>query len=234
MGEAQVRERTEEGQGGASGILSARQREVLEAALRILSEKGDALTMSRIARGAKCSKETLYNWFGDREGTLTAMVRYQASKVRLAPVTPDALTAQTLRASLESFATDWLTVLTSERSIALNRVAIGRVATGRGADRPEGLGGIVLANGPLAMRARVVPLLEAGQAAGLLPSGDPQALFRRFFGLVVADTQIRALLGDALPSAEAIHAMAAQAVTDFLALSAETDPPAGSGENTTI
>ena len=229
MGEAQVRERTEDGQDAASGGLSARQREVLEAALRILSEEGDALTMSRIARRAKCSKETLYNWFGDREGTLTAMVRYQASKVRLAPVTPDALNASTLRQSLESFAVDWLTVLTSDMSIALNRVA-----TGRGADGAEGLGGIVLANGPLAMRARVVPLIEAGQAAGLLKLGDPHVLFRRFFGLVVADTQIRVLLGDALPSAQAIKTLAAQAVTDFLALSAETDPPAGSGEITTI
>ncbi len=47
-----------------------RQRDVLEAALRLLVEEGDALTMNAVARRASCSKETLYKWFGDRDGLL--------------------------------------------------------------------------------------------------------------------------------------------------------------------
>ena len=61
---------------------SARQEEVLDAVLDLLAEGRDALTMSAVAERASCSKETLYKWFGDRDGLLTATVRWQASKVR--------------------------------------------------------------------------------------------------------------------------------------------------------
>ena len=59
--------------------LTARQQDVLNAALRLLVEEGDALTMTAVARRASCSKETLYRWFGDRDGLLTATVKWQAS-----------------------------------------------------------------------------------------------------------------------------------------------------------
>ena len=38
--------------------------------------------MTAVARRASCSKETLYKWFGDRDGLLAATVRWQASRVR--------------------------------------------------------------------------------------------------------------------------------------------------------
>ena len=71
--------------------LTARQTEVLDVALRLLVEEGDSLTMTAVARRASCSKETLYKWFGDRDGLLTATVQWQASKVegrRLRPAAP--------------------------------------------------------------------------------------------------------------------------------------------------
>ena len=58
-----------------------RQQAVLDAALALLVEEGDQLTMTAVARRASCSKETLYKWFGDRDGLLTATVQWQASKV---------------------------------------------------------------------------------------------------------------------------------------------------------
>ena len=60
---------------------SARQGEVLDAVLELLVEGSD-LTMAAVARRASCSKETLYKWFGDRAGLLTATVRWQAARVR--------------------------------------------------------------------------------------------------------------------------------------------------------
>src|SRR5690606_24452573 len=65
-----------------------RQRDVLDAVLRLLVEEGDKITMASVARRASCSKETLYKWFGDRDGLLTAAVKWQASKVRVSPVDP--------------------------------------------------------------------------------------------------------------------------------------------------
>ncbi len=174
--------------------LSPRQNDVLEQALRLLVEGGDrALTTASIARAANCSKESLYKWFGDRDGLLTAMVRWQASKVRVVPLARNKLDAQSLFSSLEHFARDWLLVLSGQTSIALNRLAVSHAASGKSA-----LGDIVLANGPVAMAERLKPVLLLGLEARLLAFDDIDEAFRTFFGLVVRDMQIRLLLGDRL------------------------------------
>lgn len=66
-----------------SAGISPRQNAVLDQALRLLVEGGEkALTTSGLARAANCSKESLYKWFGDRDGLLAAMITFQQSKVR--------------------------------------------------------------------------------------------------------------------------------------------------------
>ena len=66
--------------------FTPRQQAVLTAALELLVEGGDRLTMTVVARRARCSKETLYKWFGDRDGLLNATVQWQAAKVRMPQV----------------------------------------------------------------------------------------------------------------------------------------------------
>ncbi len=207
-----------------NGNLTARQQAVLDAALRLLVEEGDALTMTAVARRASCSKETLYKWFGDRDGLLTATVKWQASKVRVAPVDRARLDLASLTASLEGFASAWLTVISSETSIALNRVAVSHAGSGK-----DDLGAIVLENGRFEMGRRLKPVLEAGRDAGLLAFDDTEEAFRVFFGLVARDVQIRLLLGDRLKlSAAAIAQDLARATQQFLTLFA----PEKSGPNT--
>ena len=132
--------------------------------LDLLVEGGDALTMSAVARRASCSKETLYKWFGDREGLLTATVRWQASKV--GPAAIDARAARRVGAAGEprgvrgQLARGHLLAT----SIALNRVAMGHAESRQGATWAQ----IVLANGRFAIGERLKPLLEAARDAGLL------------------------------------------------------------------
>lgn len=171
--------------------LTERQKDVLDAALHLLVTGDKALTMGRIAQEASCSKETLYKWFGDRDHFLEAMVQWQAAKVRIMPIKKEALDLGSLFSSLEHFARDWLMVLSSPTSIALNRLAVGSASP----DNAR-LGQIVLSNGPFAMAKRVKPLLELGRDAGLLDIETIDQAFRTFFGLVVRDMQIRLLLGD--------------------------------------
>src|SRR5690606_29156722 len=123
--------------------------------------------MAAVARRASCSKETLYKWFGDRDGLLTATVKWQASQVRAGNFDRQRLDAAALRESLERFAANWLSVISSRTSIALNRVAVGHAVSGK-----SNLGGIVLANGRFALGKRLKPVLEAGRAAGLLAFDD--------------------------------------------------------------
>ncbi|MES0129951.1 TetR/AcrR family transcriptional regulator [Mesorhizobium sp. M0029] len=204
-----------------SEVLTERQKAVLDAALRLLVEEGDNLTMTAVARRASCSKETLYKWFGDRDGLLTATVQWQASKVRVVPLDGERLDLASLTASLEGFASDWLKVISSDTSIALNRVAVGHAGSGK-----DDLGAIVLENGRFALARRLKPVLLAGKQAGLLDFTDAEMAFRTFFGLVARDVQIRLLLGDRLELTEAaIGGDAARATQQFLALyGAKTGP----------
>lgn len=202
-----------------------RQRQVLDAALTLLMEAGDRLTMTAVARRARCSKETLYKWFGDRDGLLTATVQWQASKVRVEAVDRERLDLATLKTALERFAADWLRVVSSPTSVALNRLAISRA----GSDRNR-LGVIVLENGRFALARRLKPVLEAGRNRGLLAFADAEAAFRTFFGLVARDVQIRFLLGDRMKLTEAeIAGDAGEATRQFLALYEAHNPPEKAG-----
>jgi AcrR family transcriptional regulator len=194
--------------------LTERQQAVLDATLALMMEEGDALTMSSVSRRASCSKETLYKWFGDREGLLTATVRWQASKVHNPVIDKTKLELKSLAGTLEQFARDWLTVISSDTSIALNRLAVSHAGSGK-----TNLGSIVLKNGRKAMERRLEPVLEAGRNAGFLEFKSAEEAFRTFFGLVLRDLQIRLLLGDAIKlAASDIRAEAQRATQQFLAL----------------
>ncbi|HEV7278552.1 MAG TPA: TetR/AcrR family transcriptional regulator C-terminal domain-containing protein [Devosiaceae bacterium] len=195
-------------------VFTPRQQQVLTAALDLLVEQGDRLTMTSVARRASCSKETLYKWFGDRDGLLTATVQFQAAKVRMPQVDRWRLDAASLRASLEQFGRDLLSTIVGEVSVTLNRLAIGHA----GAEK-HGLGAIVLENGPLAIRRRLKSVLEAGREARLLRFDSSEDAYRTFFGLVVRDIQIRLLLGETITFGESeIARDAATATEQFLAV----------------
>lgn len=202
---------------------------VLDAVLRLLVEKGDRWTMTGVARAASCSKETLYKWFGDRDGLLVATVRWQAAQVRVAPIDRTRLDRASLAERLEEFAVNWLTVIGSETSIALNRVAIGTAAKVE-AGETHTLGAIVLENGRFAMGRRLKPVLEAGRDSGLLVFDDAEEAFRTFFGLVARDVHVRLLLGDRIPlDADTIRRDARRAAGQFLALHGASLSPGGAG-----
>ena len=194
--------------------FTARQREVLDAVLALMIEEGDGFSVAHVARAASCSKQTLYKWFGDRDGLLAATVKWQASQVRAGAWDRQHLDASAFRSSLESFAANWLSVISSNTSIALNRVAVGQAGSGK-----SSLGRIVLENGRFAIGERLKPLFEAGREAGIIAFDDTEAAFRTFFGLIGRDVQIRLLLGDALTLTKAQIAEDARKATDqFLVL----------------
>ena len=198
--------------------FTPRQREVLAAVLDLMVEEGDGFSLAKVCRRASCSKETLYNWFGDRDGLLTATVQWQASKVKMPGLDAAGVTAESFRAALTDFAVSWLEVITSDVSAALNRLAIANAGQQSGGGNNR-LGEIVRENGPLAMRRRLKPIFEIGERTGLLAFDHCELAIRAFFGLVVADWQIRKLLGEATrPSATGIQQTAERAVGEFLLL----------------
>ena len=192
---------------------SARQNAVLESALALLVEGGErALTTAGVARAANCSKESLYKWFGDRDGLLAAMITFQSSKVRTEPRPIGEAGRAALKAQLVGIAANLLRVLAGEVSIALNRLAIGQ-ARRDAAD----LGHLVLDHGRRPIETRLSALLEEGRAAGHLDFGDTREAYRTLYGLVVRDAHVRLLLGDGLDDASPA-ARAVEAIDQFLRL----------------
>ncbi|OHV76587.1 TetR/AcrR family transcriptional regulator C-terminal domain-containing protein [Rhizobium sp. LCM 4573] len=208
--------------------FSPRQNVVLEQALRLLVEGGEkALTTSGLARAAHCSKESLYKWFGDREGLLAAMIAHQASKVRTFERSGERLNAVLLREHLELFARDLLEVLAGDVSLALNRLAIGQ--SNRDGSK---LGKLLLEHGRRQIDRRAIALLDAGKRAGLLRFDDADAAYHTLYGLIVSDLHVRMLLGE--PGLKDNARQAQKAVDAFLTLhgtqkGTEEAPRASSG-----
>ncbi|MGB5951354.1 MAG: TetR/AcrR family transcriptional regulator C-terminal domain-containing protein [Ornithinimicrobium sp.] len=109
---------------------------------------------------------------------------------------------------LHHYASALLALITSPGSIALNRAAMSS---------PE-LSGLLLASG----RHRIGPIVEdylaSLHAQGVLHVPDPAEAFCTFYGLVVRDTQIRTLLGEAPPDPAHIREQADSGVAAFLSL----------------
>lgn len=209
---------------GFDDDFTSRQSEVLEAALGLLVEGGErAITTAGLARAANCSKESLYKWFGDRDGVLAAMIAYQASKVRVAVSGPAAgRDADGFRVDLESFGVDLLTVLSGPASLALNRLAVGQASR-----ESAKLGDLLVARGRRAVSARAKTLLEAGRRAGHLRFEDTQDAFETLYGLIVRDMHVRLMLGENVPAANSERAMAAHvtaAIDQFFRLYGADQP----------
>ncbi|MFW2335372.1 TetR/AcrR family transcriptional regulator, partial [Ilumatobacter sp.] len=173
-----------------------------------LVESGyERVTMAGIASRAGSSKETLYNWFGSKEGLFSALITANADES--AARVRDALEGEAdPRDTLVAFATGLLALLTSPGSVALNRAAL----------TSRDLATVLLANG----RHRVGPLVETylGRLAerGEIVIDDPGSAFQLLYGLAIKDIQIRVLLGEPAPPIADLAVHASQAVDRFLTL----------------
>ena len=62
---------------------SLRQQQIEDAAYEVLESKGyGGTSMLGIARKARASNETLYNWYGDKQGLFQALVTRNAAEVK--------------------------------------------------------------------------------------------------------------------------------------------------------
>ncbi|WP_372990533.1 TetR/AcrR family transcriptional regulator, partial [Sulfitobacter sp.] len=100
-----------------------RQEQIEVAAYKLLEQKGFAGTsMQGIARLAKASNETLYNWYGDKQGLFKALVARNADEVK--SLLEEELDAQRdALGILGLLGPRLLSLLLGPRAIALNRAA---------------------------------------------------------------------------------------------------------------
>lgn len=166
-----------------------RHEQIMQAAYEVLAEKGyGGTSMLAVAKRAAASNETLYKWYGNKQGLFRAMVEENAREA-----------AVLLRDSLESdrnptdtlagFGPALLRLVTGDKAIALNRAAAGD-ATDTGI-----LGGTIARSGRETIAPLLTKLFEQARAAGLMNFDDAATVTEIYVGLLIGDLQIRRVIG---------------------------------------
>ncbi len=181
-----------------TGSRADNRREAIEeAAYRVLVRDGyKAASILAIAKEAKASNQTLYRWYGNKQGLFASLVERNAEAARALLGKALDEDQASLRA-LEKLGPVLLQLVTSERAVALNRAAAGDVYD-------TGTLGEALAKGG---RDKLVPLiaklLAHADAEGALQITNPDEAAEIYISLLLGDVQIRRVTGALKPLSEA-------------------------------
>lgn len=191
-----------------------RQEQIEEAAYRVLEQKGYAgATMQAIAREARASHETLYNWYGDKLGLFGALVARNSGRIRALLEERIAAGAPPIR-TLEMLGPQLIGLLTSPRAVALNRAAA--------ADSSGTLAAAISAGGRQTVGPLIAAVLSAARDRGELVFDDPHAALSLYSDLLVGDLQHRRVIGlIPAPDAATCEVRATQALARLRALCAD-------------
>lgn len=191
-----------------------RKRQILSATLRLVRRQGAGITTAQIAAEAHCSKETLYNWFGDRDGIMMALVQEQAAGMSAALAAGFGQNEGTVEQKLKSGCTLLLDIMTGEAVLAVNRIAMSEAC-----NEKADLGRAVLTDWKSSVVQPFLDLFQQGNEDGFLAVHSGPEAFENLLGLLVGDRQRRLLLGeDARPEASAMASVADKAVRRWLIL----------------
>ncbi|MBU2992823.1 TetR/AcrR family transcriptional regulator [Octadecabacter sp. 1_MG-2023] len=159
-----------------------REAQIVEAAYALLEEKGfDGVSMLGVARAAKASNETLYRWYGDKQGLFMALVARNVAELDAHLKVGNG----ELRDVLAGFGPALLGMLLGPRAIALNRAA----AT----DSSGELGKALAIGGRDVVRPRLVDVM--GTFHGEKSASELFAMAELYFTLLIGDLQIRRVTG---------------------------------------
>lgn len=160
----------------------ARMAEIEAAAYALLAKFGyENISMLKIAKAAKASNETLYNWYGDKKGLFAAMIRRNASAT-LSALDDSMLDQDVPEVVLKRASSTLLTMLMSANAIALNKAAAGD-ATGE-------LGQVLNEEGRRKVAPKFLPLIEHLNTAR--PAAETLEIY---LSVLIGDWQIKRVIG---------------------------------------
>ena len=164
-----------------------RQEQIENAAYEMLEQKGFAGTsMQGIARKARASNETLYNWYGDKHGLFKALVTRNATEVKTL-LEAELSSSHDPLSILGLFGPKLLELLLGDRAIDLNRAAA--------ADQSGELGAIISQAGRESVLPLLKQVLEGARRNGQLLYRSSDEAAALYLDLLVGDLQIRRVIG---------------------------------------
>ncbi|MBL4812731.1 MAG: TetR/AcrR family transcriptional regulator [Rhodobacteraceae bacterium] len=188
-----------------------RRAQIEAAAYKLLQKNGyDGTSMLAIAKAAKASNETLYRWYGDKNGLFNAMVASNATLIKASLSEVLGMGDDPLL-RLKNSGPVLLAMLQGARAIALNRAAA--------CDKTGTLGQTLSRGG----REEVFPMICALMARALeaeqIKARSAQVAAGWFIALLIGDLQVRRVIGTApeLTGSE-ISLRAQLAFEDFMKL----------------
>jgi len=179
----------------------AKRRLIEEAAYEILTERGyRSSSMLLIAKKAKASNETLYRWYGSKQGLFSALAVQNAQNVSKDLDACEQTSGAPLQ-TLQEFGSTLLGLLTSERTIALNRAA---AAEAENKEEGEKLGEVVADTLHKVISPRLTAVIKDAQDQGLITSGATDRIQNVYLALLTGDLAIRGTIGasKALPKSD--------------------------------
>lgn len=166
---------------------SIRQQQIETAAYKVLESKGyGGTSMLGIAKQARASNETLYNWYGDKQGLFQALVTRNADEVKQ-HLQDELGTDNDALSILGTLGPKLLDLLTGDRAVALNRAAA--------ADSSGELGAAISQSGREAVFPLLKKVLEQARDDGQLTFDQPADAVGLYLDLLIGDQQIRRVIG---------------------------------------
>ncbi len=166
---------------------SIRQQQIEAAAYEVLESKGyGGTSMLGIARKARASNETLYNWYGDKQGLFRALVTRNAAEVK-EHLDAELETDHDALSILSTLGPKLLELLTGDRAVALNRAAA--------ADSSGELGATLSQAGREAVFPLLQKVVERARDEGRLKFQHPGEAVGLYLDLLIGDLQIRRVIG---------------------------------------
>ena len=168
---------------------SIRRAEIVDAAYAVLRERGYRRTsLLLVAKAASASNQTMYRWFGSKEGLFAELVRVNAESAHTQLVTALEGDDDPIMA-LRALAPTLLRVVLGDRAIHLNRAAA--------ADEAESstLGRAIAENGRELILPLLVELIRRAHAERVIDAPDPTSAAECYVALLIGDLQIRRAIG---------------------------------------
>lgn len=159
---------------------------ILDAAVEVIGERGLAAPMEAIARRAGVSKQTVYNHYGSKADLMRALMQRRVESITAPLRDPDAVDNPT--ATLEAYARSLLETVITNKSYSMMRVVM------LGAGEMPDIAQEVYEAGPLSARRQLAAFLRTETELGRMKVEDFDQAAELFSGMVMGQSQMRALL----------------------------------------
>lgn len=167
----------------------ARRKQIEAIAYEVLAEKGyKATSMLAIAKRAKASNETLYNWYGNKQALFQSLV--EANALEVTELLKQCIDDQApVEQTLERLGPVLLRMVTGDKAVALSRAAAAD------ADETATLGQTLSQAGRQSVFPLVADVLELARQRGELSFDNTGEVAELYLNVLIGDLQIRRAIG---------------------------------------